>query len=89
MSQYLPQPYKSFGGNINVKINLSNYATKAELIKATGVNTSKSAAKSNLAILKEEVDKIVVDKLKTVPVDLSKLSNAVRNEVVKKMYMIN
>ena len=53
---------------------MSNYATKADLKNATGVDTSKLAAKSDLASLKTEVDKIDVDKLKTVPIDLSKLS---------------
>ena len=74
----------SFGRNINVKVDLPNYAMKGDLRNATGVDTSKSAAKSDLASLKAEVDKIDVDKLKTVPVDLSKISNAVNNDVVKK-----
>ena len=84
MSQYFRKPYKSFGGNINVKVDLSNYATKADLKNATGIDTSKLAAKSALASLKAEVDKIDVDSLKTVPVNLSKLSNLVKNEVLKK-----
>ena len=83
MSQYFPEPYKSFGGNINVKVNLSNHATTAELKNATGVDTSKLAAKSDFARLKAEVDKIDVDKLKTVLVDLNKLRNIVNNDVVK------
>ena len=84
MSQYFPKPYRSFEGNVKVKLDLSSYATKAELKNATGVNTSKLAAKPDLAGLKAEVDKIDVDKLKTAPVDLSKLSSALKNEVVKK-----
>ena len=72
MSQYFSKPYV-----------LSNYATKADLKNATGIDTYKLAAKSDLASLKAEVDKIGVDRLKTVPVDLSKLSNAVNNDVVK------
>ena len=84
MGQYFPKPYISFGVNINVKVDLSNYATKADLKNATGVDTSKLAAKSDLASLKAEVDKIDIGKLKTVPVDLSKLSNVVNNNVVKK-----
>ena len=63
---------------------MSNYATKLDLKNATGVDTSKLAAKSDLASLKTEVGKIDVDKLKTVPTDLCKLSNVVKNEVVKK-----
>ena len=60
---------------------MSNYATKADLKGATGVYKSKS--KSDLASLKAEVDKTNTDKLKSVPVDLSKLSNVVNNEFVK------
>ena len=84
MSQYFPKPYKSFGGDINIKVNLSNYVIKLDLKNATGFETSKLAAKSDLASLKAEIDKIDVDKLKIVPVDLSKLSNVVNNDVVKK-----
>ena len=62
MSQYFPKPYKPFGGDINVKADLSNYATKADLKNATGIDTSKLAAKSDLVSLKAEVDKIDVDK---------------------------
>ena len=89
MSQYFPKPYRTFGGNINVKVDLSNYATKLDLKNTTGVYTFKLAAKFDLASLKAEIDKIDVGKLKTVPVDLSKLSNVVNNEVVKKLCMIN
>ena len=78
MSQYFLKPYEPFGGDINVKVYLSNYATK------TGVDTSNLAAKSDLASLKAEIDKIDADKSKTVPIDLSKLGNVVNNEVVKK-----
>ena len=80
MSQYIPTPYESLVGDINVKVDLSNYATKA-----TGIDISNRTLKSNLAKLKSEVDKIDVDKLKTVPVDFSKLSKVVNNEVVKKI----
>ena len=84
MSQCFPKQYRSFEGNVKVKVDLSCYATEAELKNAPGFDTSKLAAKSDLASLKAEVDKIDVEKLKTVPVDLSKLSNVVKNEVVKK-----
>ena len=57
MSQYFPKPYKPFGGDINVKVDLSNYATKSDLKNATGIDTSKLAAKSDLVSLKAEVDK--------------------------------
>ena len=84
MSQYFPKPYESFGRGINVKINLSNYATKADIKNIFHVDTSSFALKTNLANLKIEVDKLDVDKLAPVPADLSKLSNVVNNEVFKK-----
>ena len=69
---------------INVKIDLSNYATKTDIKNISHVDTSSFALKTNLANLKTEVDKLDIDKLATVPVDLSKLSNVVKNDVVKK-----
>ena len=83
MSQYFPKPYEPFGGDINVKVDLSNYATKADIQNISHVDTSSFAWKSNLASLKTEVDKLGIFKLVPVPVDLSKLSNVVKN-VVKK-----
>ena len=85
MSQYFPKPYKSFdGGIINVKVDLSNYATKTDLKNVTHVATSSFALKINLASLKTEADKLDIDKLVPVPVDLSKLSDVVKHDVVKK-----
>ena len=84
MSQYFPKPFRDFGGNINVKIDLSNYATKTVLKNITHVCTSNFALKTNLASLKTKVDKLDIDKLAPVPVDLSKLSDVVKNNVVKK-----
>ena len=83
MSQYFPESFRSFGGNINVKVDLSNYATKTDLKNVTHVDTSSFALKTNLANLKTEVDKLDIDKLVPVPVDLSKI-NVVKNDVVKK-----
>ena len=80
---YYP-PYKSSSNNIKVELDLSNYATKDDVKNITHVDVSSYATKTNLAALKTEVDKIDVDKLKTVPDDLAKLSNVVKNEVVKK-----
>ena len=77
MIQYFPKPFRTFGGNINVKVDLSNYATKTDLKNVTHVDTSIFALKITLASLKTEVDKLDIDKLATVPVDLSKLSDAV------------
>ena len=82
-SQYYP-PYKSSSNNIKVELDLSNYATKKDINDITHVDVSCFASKTNLEALKTEVDKIDADKLKTVPVDLAKLSNVVKNEVVKK-----
>ena len=70
MSRYFPKPYKTYGWNINVKVNLSNYATQTYLKNATGVDTSKLAG-------------IGFHIFKTVSVELNKLSNVVNNEVVK------
>ena len=90
MSEYFPKPFESFGGNINVMVDLSNYATKTDLKNVTHVDTSSFALKTNLAGWKTEVDKLDTDKLKAVSVDLSKLSNVVKNEVAKKkLSMIN
>ena len=83
MSQYFP-PYNNSSGNIKVELDLSNYATKDDVKNITHVDVSSYATKTNLAALKTEVDKIDTDKLKTVPDDLAKFSNVVKNEVVKK-----
>ena len=85
MSQYFPKPFKSFGGNINVKVDLSNNATKTNLKNVTHVDTSYFALKTNLANLKTGVDQLDIDKLAPVPVDLSKLSDVVKNDAVKKI----
>ena len=84
MSQYFPKPFEPLGGDINVKVDLSNYATKTYLKNIPHVDVSSFALKSNLASLKTEVDKLDIDKLAPVPVDLSKLSDAVKNDVIKK-----
>ena len=84
MSQYFPKPYEPFDGDINVKVDLFNYATKTDTKNILHIDTSSFALKSNLASLKTEVDKLDIDKLVPVPVDLSKLSDVVKNDVVKK-----
>ena len=83
MSQYFPKPFRSFREKINVKVDLSNHATKTDLKNVTHVD-NKFALKTNLADLKIEVDKLDIDKLAPVLVDLSKLSHAVKNDVIKK-----
>ena len=84
MGQYFPRSYEPFGGDINVTFDLSNYATKDDIKNITHVDTSSFALKTNLANLKTEADKLDTDKLATVPLDLSKLSNVIENDVVKK-----
>ena len=84
MSKYFP-PYNNSSENIKMELDLSNYATKKDIKDITHVDTSSYALKNNLAGLKTEVDRIDTDKLKTVPHDLAKLSNAVKNDVVKKI----
>ena len=84
MSKYFPEPYEPFGGDINVKVDLCNYATKADIKNISHVDTSSFALKTNLANLKHEVDKLDIDNLVPVPTNLSKLSDVVKNAVVKK-----
>ena len=84
MSHYFLKPYEPFGGDINVKVDLSNYATKTDIKNISHIDTSSFALKSNSASLKTEVDKLDIDKLMSVPFDLSKLSDVVKNDVVKK-----
>ena len=84
MSKFFPDPYETFGGDINVTVNLSNYVTKTDLINVTQVDTSSFALKTNLATLKTEEDKLDIDKLVPFSTDLSKLSNAVKNDAVEK-----
>ena len=86
MSQYFPDPFRNFGGNINVKVDLSNYATKTDLKNVTHIDTSSFALKTNLASLKTEVDELDIDKLAPVLVDLNKLSYVVKNDVKKSVY---
>ena len=81
---HFPKPFTNFGGNLNVKVDLSNFATKTDLKSVAPVDTSSVALKDNVANLKTEVDKLDIDKLAPVPIDLSKLSDVLKNDVVKK-----
>ena len=81
MNHYFPKPYEPFGGDINVKVGLSNYATKTDLKNVSHVDVS-----SFVSSLKTDVDKLDIDKLVPVPVDLSKLSNVIKNVVKKTEY---
>ena len=73
MSQYFPKPYELFGEDINAKVDLSNYATKSDSKHATGIDTSKLAAKFDPVSLKTEVDKVDVEKLINIPTNLGNL----------------
>ena len=73
MSRFFPKLYKPFGRNIKVKPDLSNYATKLDIKNISHVDISSFVLKTNLACLKTEVDKLDIDKLVPVPVDLSEL----------------
>ena len=84
MSQYFPKPYEPFGGDINVRVDLSNYATKTDIKNILHIDTVSFALKPNLASLKTEGDKLDIDKLVPAPVDLSKLSDVVKKDVAKK-----
>ena len=61
MSQYFPKLYEPFGGDINVKVDVSNYATKADIENISHVNTSSFSLKTNLASLETEVDNLYID----------------------------
>ena len=84
MSRFFPKLYKPFRGGIKVKVDLSNLATKTDIKNTSHVDTSSFALKANLANLKTDVDKLDIDKLVPVPIDLSKLSSVVKNDVVQK-----
>ena len=84
MSQYFPKPYEPFVGDINIKVDLSNYGAKTDIKNISRIDTSSFALKTNLANLKNEIDKLKIDKLAPVPVDLSKPSDVVKNDVLKK-----
>ena len=83
MSTYYP-PYRSSSNNIKVELDLANYSAKTDLKNITHVDVSSFTSKTNLAALKTEIDKRDADKLKTVPVDLAKLTNSVEHDLVKK-----
>ena len=84
MSQYFPKPYEQFGGYINIKVDLSNYASKTNIKNISHNDTSSFALKTNLANLKTEVDKLRINKLTPVNVDLTKLSDVAKIDDVKK-----
>ena len=84
IGQYFPKTYEPFGVDISVKADLSNYATQADIQNISHVDTLSFALKTNLTSLKTEVDKLNIDKLVLVPIDLSKVNDVVKNDVVYK-----
>ena len=84
ISRFFPKVYKPFGRGIKVKLDISNYATQTDIKNISHVDTSSFVLKTNLVNIKTEVDKLAIDKLVHVPVDLRKLSDVVKNDVVKK-----
>ena len=89
MAQFFPKPYEPFGGDINVKTDLSKHVKKTDIKIMSHVDTSSFALKTNLASLKTEVEKLDIGNLVPVSVDLSKLNDVVKNDVNEKLYMIN
>ena len=69
MNQYFPKPYEPFGGDINVKVDLSNYARNANIKNISHLDTSSCALKTHLSNLKTKVDKLDINKLVPAPVD--------------------
>ena len=87
ISQYFPKPFNShLSESTKVKTDFSNYETKTDIKNISHADTSGFALKPNLVNLKTEVDKLDIDKLAPVPVDLSKLSDVVKNVVEKAVY---
>ena len=88
MSQYFHETYEHSDGNVKVELSVSNYTTKANMKRATSIDTSTLASKTELTGLKTKVDNLDVYKLMSISVDLSKLSNDVNQDVMKKtMYV--
>ena len=84
MSEYFPEP-KSSGGRVKIELDLSNYATKADLKTATGADTSKFTKKVDFVDLKSDANKLDSDKLKNVPTNLSNLKSKVDKLDVEKL----
>ena len=83
-----PEP-KSLRERAKVELDLSNYATKAHLTNSTGADTSKFAKKVDLASLKSNVDKLDIDKLKTMPTNFKNLKSKVDKSDFEKLVPIS
>ena len=81
MCQYFSKSYEPFGGDI--KVDYSNYATNTDIENISHVDTTSFSLKSDLPSLKTEVNKLDINKLVPVSVDLGKLSDLVKNDVIK------
>ena len=85
-SQYFLKRYEQFGRDSNLKVDLSNYATKTDIKNILHIDTSSFVSKSNFACLKTELDKLGIDNLVPALVDLRKLSDVVKNDVRKTIW---
>ena len=88
MSRYFPKPYELFGRDIKVKLNLNTYATKTDIKNIFHIDTSSFALQSNLASLKTEVDKLDIDKLKSLPTNLSNSKSKVDKLDIDKLALV-
>ena len=88
MSRYFPKPYELFGRDINVKLNVNTYATKTDIKNILHIDTSSFALKSNLVSLKTEVDKLDIDKLKSLPTNLSNSKSKVDKLDIDKIALV-
>ena len=84
MSEFFPGR-KYSGRRVKMELDLSNYATKADLKNVTGVDTSKFAKKADLARVQSNVDKLDINKLKNVPINLSYLKSKIDKLDVDKL----
>ena len=73
---------------MEVELDLSNYATKADLKNATGADTSKFAKKDDLASIKSDVDELDINKLKNIPTNLRNLKNKVEKLDLDKLVLV-
>ena len=88
MSDYLTD-YKSRTNNVKIELDLTKYAIVKQLESTTHVDASYFALKTNLASLKNEVDKLDIPKLSTLPTDVATLSNKVANDLAEETYFKN
>ena len=86
---YFPEPYTRSKNKIKVEIDLFNYAVKSDSKNVAGVDSSKFAKKVDLVSLKLDAKRLDIGKLKSVPVELSKFSNVVKNMLLKRLYIMN